>query len=54
MFAKPTAPSVLYSVFHPVSRKVLKIMFEKVPMAGGPLLWLASDQADPRSFNQQP
>ena len=42
----------IYSVFQPVSRKVLKIMFWKVPMASRPLLWLATAQSDPRNLRK--
>jgi len=44
----------IYSVFHPVSGKVLKIMFWKVPMADWLLPWLPSAQTNHRNLSQQP
>ena len=45
---------IYYSVFHPVSRKVLKIMFWKVPMACWLPPWLPSAQTNHRNWSQQP
>ena len=42
-----------YSVRHPVSREVLKLMFWKVPMAVWPHLWLATAQEDSWNFSEQ-
>ena len=42
-----TVEQNLYSVIHPVIRKVLKGIFSKAPMASGLLLWLPTAQADP-------
>ena len=42
-----TVEQNLYSVIHPVIRKVLKVIFSKAPMASGLLLWLPTAQADP-------
>ena len=47
-----TVEQNLYSVIHPVIRKVLKVIFSKAPMASGLLLWLPTAQADPSELEQ--
>ena len=42
-----------YRAIRPVSRKVWKMMFSKIPPAGGPILQLPSAQADTRNLYQK-